>query len=267
MHGNKISAALLSLALLLAAPTSWADDLRLNMVPGASTISQSVYDLHMTVFWIMVAIGVVVFTFMFYSVFKYRRSKGAVASNFHENAKLEFILMLVPFLILIVLAVPATKVLYQISDSSDSAVTIKIIGYQWRWRYEYLNENIDFYSDLSTTQNSIMGLSPKGDNYLLEVDHPVVVPINQKIRFLITSNDVIHSWWVPELGVKKDALPGFIHDAWAYIKTPGIYRGQCAELCGANHGYMPIVVEAVTQEQYAKWVAAQQKLPQQGDAQ
>ena len=250
---------------LFASQFACAQDLQFNMYRGVTPVSQSIYDLHMTAFWIMVVIGILVFGFMFYSVFKYRKAKGAKASSFHENTKLEIILMTIPVLILIILAIPATKVLYEIDDSSDSAVTIKITGYQWRWKYEYLNQGISYFSDLSTTQNEINGIAPKNKNYLLQVNNPVVIPVNVKVRFLITSNDVIHSWWVPELGVKKDAVPGFIHDAWAYVKTPGIYRGQCAELCGANHGFMPIVIKAVSMPEYQQWLVKQKQLQHKGE--
>lgn len=225
-----------------------------NMSPGVTAISQEIYDLHMTIFTICVIIGIIVFGVMFYALYKHRKSRGHVASKFHENTKLEVFWAIVPLLILIVMAVPATKVLTRMTDSSKADINIKITGYQWKWKYEYLDEGISYFSNLSTPNNQIQNKVPKDEWYLLEVDKPLVVPINKKIRFLVTSNDVIHSWWVPALGIKRDAIPGFIHEAWTRIEKPGIYRGQCAELCGVNHGYMPIVVIATTQEEYDKWV-------------
>jgi len=228
-----------------------------NMTRGVTPISHDVYTLHMTIFWICVAIGVIVFGVLIYSLINHRRSKGAVAANFHESLKVEIAWSIIPFVILIGMAIPATKVLINMEDDSEADVNIKIVGYQWKWKYEYLDEGISYFSTLSTPQEQIQNLKPKDKWYLLEVDKPLVVPIHKKIRFLVTANDVIHSWWVPAFAIKRDAIPGFIHDAWARIDKPGTYRGQCAELCGAGHGYMPIVVIAKTQQDYAKWVAEQ----------
>ena len=259
---NKIS---LILASFFIGASAVAEELpRFNMRYGVTPVSHDIYDLHMTVFWIMVLIGLIVFGIMFYASFKYRKAKGAVAAKFHENTKLEIVLLIIPFIILVAMAVPATKVLMRLDNADDSSVTIKVTGYQWRWEYEYLDNGIKFFSDLSTPQEQIENLAPKGKWYLLEVNHELVVPTNEKIRFLITSNDVIHSWWVPALGVKKDAVPGFMHEAWAKIEKPGTYRGQCAELCGANHGFMPIVVKAVTPANYKKWVAKELKEQNKG---
>lgn len=182
---------------------------------------------------------------------------GVKPATFHENTKLEIFWAIIPFLILIVMAFPATKVLLQMEDDSDADINIKVTGYQWKWRYEYLDEGLNFFSNLSTPLDQIQGKAPKNEWYLLEVDKPLVVPIHKKIRFLVTSNDVIHSWWVPDIGVKRDAIPGYIHESWARIDRPGIYRGQCAELCGLNHGFMPIVVDARPVEDYLAWVKAQ----------
>lgn len=233
-----------------------------NMSQGVTPVSHAVYDLHMTVFWICVAIAVIVFGVMIYALIRHRKAAGHEPAKFHEHAWLEIIWAIIPLIILIIIAVPATKTLMNMDDSTDSDLTIKITGYQWKWKYEYLDQGISFMSNLATPQDEMQNLTPKSKWYLLEVDHPLVVPINEKIRFLITSNDVIHSWWVPALGVKKDAIPGFIHEAWARIDKPGIYRGQCAELCGTNHGFMPIVVEAVTKPEFEAWVKLQMKTPE-----
>jgi cytochrome c oxidase subunit II len=225
-----------------------------NMPVGVTPISQDMYWLHMTVFWICVAIGVIVFGMLAYALIMHRKSRGHQASDFHEHPVLEIVWAVIPFLILVAMAVPATIVLFRAHDESNSDITIKVTGFQWKWRYEYLDHGISFYSNLSTPQDQIHNREPKGALYLREVDNPLVVPIHKKIRILVTANDVIHSWWVAELGIKTDAIPGFIHETWARIDRPGIYRGQCAELCGVNHAFMPIVVVAVTEEDFAKWI-------------
>lgn len=231
----------------------------INMPYGVSPISQQIYNLHMVAYWICVAIAIPTFGVLFYSLFKYRRSKGAVAAHFHEHIGIEILWTVIPTLILVALAIPATIVLKNMHNTEESQLTIKITGFQWRWRYEYLDQGIAFFSNLSTPQDQINGTKPKDEWFLLEVDKPMVVPVNTKIRFLVTSDDVIHDWWVPELGVKQDAIPGFINETWVKILTPGTYRGQCGELCGVNHAFMPIVVEAVSQADFANWVVAQQK--------
>lgn len=236
----------------IAAPVS-----KYNMPKGVTPISQDVYDLHMTIFWICVVIGIVVFGVMIYSLIKHRKSVGHKAATFHENLKLEIAWIIIPFLILVAMAIPATIVLMRMDDDSKSQVNIKIIGHQWYWEYEYLDYGIRFDSKLSTPQTQIQGPDKKDKWYLLQVDKPLVVPIHKKIRFMVTSADVIHSWWVPALAVKRDAIPGFIYEAWARIDKPGIYRGQCAELCGLHHGFMPIVVEAKTEKDFQTWVAQQ----------
>lgn len=233
----------------------------INMPVGVTDISHDIYQLHMTIFWICVAIGIVVFSVMFYAIIYHRKSIGYQAANFHASAKIEIIWTVIPFLILIAMAVPATKTLIAMEDISDSDLTIKVTGYMWRWQYEYVGTNISFMSDLSTPYEQIINRDVKGEHYLREVNNPLVLPINKKIRFLMTGNDVIHSWWVPELAIKKDAIPGFINETWTRINTPGTYRGQCAELCGAQHGFMPIVVKAVTEEEFATWLANQQNPP------
>jgi cytochrome c oxidase subunit 2 len=234
-----------------------ADAWQMNMPKGVTPLSHEMYNLHMVAIYICAAIGVVVFGVMFYALFKHRKSKGHQPAVFHENIRLEIIWTIIPFLILVGLAIPATRVLMRMEDNSNSEITIKIVGYQWKWQYTYLDRNISYFSSLSTPFNQIENKQSKNDWYLLEVDNPVVVPIHKKIRFLVTSNDVIHSWWVPELGVKRDAIPGFMHEAWTRIEKPGIYRGQCAELCGVNHGFMPIVVRAVPEEEFEAWAQQQ----------
>lgn len=255
----------ISLFLLsgLAASTVYAAS-NYNMPVGVTPISQEIYQLHMTIFWICVVIGVAVFGVMFYSLIMHRKSRGVKPATFHGNLRIEILWAVIPFIILVIMAIPATQVLMRMEDTSKADVNIKVTGHQWRWQYEYLDEGLDFYSSLSTPMDQIKNKAPKGQWYLLEVDKPVVVPIHKKIRFLVTANDVIHSWWVPDLGIKRDAIPGFIHEAWARIDKPGIYRGVCAELCGINHAYMPIVVDARTEEGYQAWLKAQKALPENG---
>jgi cytochrome c oxidase subunit 2 len=204
-----------------------------------------------------VVVCVAVFAVLIYSIIMHRKSKGAVPASFHESTTVEIIWTTVPFLVLVGMAVPATTTLLALEDTRDSDMSIQVTGYQWKWKYDYLDEDISFFSVLTTPRDQITGVAEKGENYLAEVDNPIVVPINKKIRFLITSNDVIHSWWVPDLGWKQDAIPGFINDAWTELKEPGLYRGKCAELCGKDHGFMPIVLVAKTEEDYAAWVAEQ----------
>ncbi|KHA59518.1 cytochrome B559 subunit alpha [Vibrio variabilis] len=235
--------------------TTVAEENTFNMTQGVTDISGQVYDLHMLIFYICVAIAVVVFGVMFYSMYHHRKSKGAVAANFHESTKVEVIWTVIPIIILVLMAIPATKTLVAMEDTSQSDLTVKITGSQWKWHYSYFNEDVEFFSLLATSQKSIDGLEEKGAHYLLEVDNPLVLPINRKVRFLMTSDDVIHSWWVPDFAVKKDTIPGFINEAWTRIDEPGIYRGQCAELCGRAHGFMPIVVHAMEETQYDQWLA------------
>jgi len=225
-----------------------------NMPVGVTQLSGNIHSLHMTIFWICVVIGVVVFGVMFYSLIRYRHSKGAKAANFHENTVVEVVWTAVPLLILVGMAVPATATLKQMYDASEAELDILIAGQQWRWRYDYLGEGVAFTSNLSTPRAQIRGEEAFGENYLLEVDEPLVVPVNRKVRLLFTSDDVIHSWWVPDLAVKQDAVPGFINENWVRIDEPGIYRGQCAELCGKDHAFMPIVVRAVEEEAFDTWL-------------
>jgi len=243
----------------LTVPTVMADRGGLNMTQGVTEISQSIFELHMLIFWICVWIGVAVFGVMFFSIFKHRKSKGAVASKFHESLGLEILWTAIPTVILIAMAVPATSTLIKMYDTTNADVDIKITGHQWKWQYDYLGEDVGFFSNLTTSKDEIYDITEKSENYLLEVDKHLVVPSGQKIRFLITSNDVIHAWWVPEIAVKKDAIPGYINESWAIIPEgkEGIYRGQCAELCGIQHGFMPIVLEVVTMNQYQSWLVDQ----------
>jgi cytochrome c oxidase subunit 2 len=211
----------------------------------------------MTILWICTAIGTVVFGVMLYALIKHRRSLQHPAASFHESTTVEIIWSIIPFLILVFMAIPATKVLIELEDTRSPDLTIKVTGHQWKWEYEYLDQGIQFFSTLSTPREQLINQAPKGEHYLLEVDNPLVVPVGKKIRFLETSNDVIHSFWVPALGFKKDAVPGFINESWALIEQPGIYRGQCAELCGLQHGFMPIVIDARPLEEYDAWVQQQ----------
>ena len=258
-----LPATLLPTLLLGSAGGAWADWGALNMPEGVTQISRDVQSLHMLIFYICCAIGAVVFTVMIVSMFRHRKSRGAEASDFHESTVVEVVWTVVPLLILISMAVPAARVLIEMEDFSDSEMSIKVTGYQWRWQYEYLDEGISFYSALDADQNiarqqgADVDLEQFGETYLRDVDNELVVPIDTKIRFLNTSADVIHSWWVQDFALKKDAIPGFINENWATIEEPGIYRGKCAELCGRGHGFMPIVVRAVEKEEYQAWVAEQ----------
>ncbi|ROT94503.1 cytochrome c oxidase subunit II [Marinobacter sp. R17] len=232
-------------------------DWTVNMTPGVTSVSRDIYGLHMTIFWVCVVIGIVVFGVMFWSIFAHRRSKGYKPANFHEHTWVEILWTIIPFLILVVMAIPATATLLRMYDTKEADIDVKITGYQWKWHYDFLNEKFGYFSNLATPQEEIHNLANKNEHYLLQVDEPLVLPVGKKIRFLVTSNDVIHSWWVPALGVKKDAIPGYINETWAKIDEPGIYRGQCTELCGTNHGFMPIVVKAVPEDEYQGWVQDQ----------
>lgn len=232
----------------------------LNLTQGVTPYSHIVYDLHMLVLDVCIVIGVIVFGAMFYSMFKFRKSQGAKAAQWHESTKVEILWTIIPFLILISVAVPATRALIMMENVSGSDMTIKVTGYQWKWHYQYLDEGIAFFSTLAQDSNMARqlgsGVDPNTvEHYLLEVDNHLVVPTHKKIRFLTTAGDVIHAWWVPALGWKRDAVPGYINESWAEILEPGTYRGQCAELCGKDHGFMPIVVDALSPEDYAAWVA------------
>ncbi|URQ69592.1 cytochrome c oxidase subunit II [SAR86 cluster bacterium] len=231
-----------------------ADWSALNMTRGVTGVSNEVFELHMLIFWICVAIGVVVFGVMFYSMYAHTKKKNPVASTFHESTKVEIAWTIIPFLILIAMAIPASKTLVKIYDDEAGDINIQVTGYQWKWQYRYLEDDVSFFANLSTDLDEIYNLVPKGENYLQEVDEMVVIPVGKKIRFLITANDVIHSWWMPAFAIKQDAIPGFVNTAWTIVDEPGTYRGKCTELCGKNHGFMPIVVKAVEQEEYDQWI-------------
>lgn len=245
------------LILTLLSGNAWAD-LSINMPRGVTDISHKIYQLHMVILWICVVIGVIVFGLMFYAIIFHRRSAGHKAIQFHEHAGLEILWTVIPFLILIAMAIPATKTIIEMDDIADADLTVKITGFMWRWHYEYVGTKVAFMSELATPYEQIIDRAEKDEHYLREVNNPLVLPINKKIRFLMTGNDVIHSWWVPDLAVKKDAIPGFVNETWTRINTPGTYRGQCAELCGARHGFMPIVVRAVPEDEFTQWLATKQ---------
>jgi len=256
----EIVTRIIQLTVLACISVSTHSAWELNMTKSATAIGREIHGLHMTIFYVCVAIAIVVFGIMLYSIIRHRKSLGATAKPFHESTVVEIIWTTIPLIILVVMAIPATQTLIAMYDTETSDIDIKVTGYQWKWRYEYLSEQeqgIDFFSTLTTSQDQMIGLETKSENYLLEVDNAVVIPINKKVRFLFTAQDVIHSWWVPELAVKKDAIPGFINESWTKVEKVGTYRGQCAELCGQGHGYMPIVVKAVSAEDYQAWVEEQ----------
>ncbi len=247
----------LGFVMLLSGQSALAEETKrwgFNMTEGVTPLSQNIYGLHMQMFWWCVGIGIVVFGIMFFSMFFHRKSRGAKAANFHESHVVEVIWTIIPFVILFIMAWPATKTLIDLYDADEAEVHVKVTGYQWQWKYEIVGEGVSFFSKLSTPKDQIEGFAPKGVNYLLEVDEPLVIPVGKKVRFLVTANDVIHSWWVPDFAVKRDAIPGFINESWTYVEEPGVYRGQCAELCGKDHGFMPIVVEARSEADYRAWL-------------
>ena len=253
---------LIALSMLLS--SSWAHaDWTVNMREGVTAISRDVYSLHMIIFWVCVVIGVLVFGVMILSMLMHRKSLGVKPADFHHSTKLEIIWTIIPVVILVVMAIPSTATLTAMYDASDADIDIEVRGLQWKWQYTYLNDDpekeVKFISSLLTPSEEIYNDARKRENYLLDVDNEVVIPINKKIRFLITSQDVIHAWWVPDFAVKKDAIPGFVHESWAIVEEPGIYRGQCAELCGKQHGFMPIVVRAVEQAEYEEWLVGKQE--------
>jgi cytochrome c oxidase subunit 2 len=267
---NKQNTVLVSLAvlaavsaafwLLLAAPAMTGN--AINMPVGVTPQSVTHYNLHMTILWICVVIGILVFTAMFTSIVLHRKSKGHTPASFSHSTRAEIAWTIIPVLILIGMAIPATTALIKMEDPSGSELTVKITGFQWKWKYEYLEHDISFISTLSADSNAARqlnsGINPEEvDNYLLDVDKPLVLPVGKKIKFLITSDDVLHAWWVPDFGWKRDAIPGFMNESWTLIEKAGTYRGQCAELCGKDHGFMPVVVEALSEEDFANWVADQ----------
>ena len=241
--------------LLFLVPTSvFSEASDYNMPVGVTEVSEEIFDLHMLIMWICVWIGVVVFGIMFWSLWKYRKSSGAIAAKFDDHYWLEIGWTIAATIILVGMAIPSTSVMIKAYDDTEGDINIMVTGYQWKWQYTYLEEGVSFFSNLATSQEEIDNALPKGEFYLSEVDEPLVIPINKRIRFLITGNDVIHSWWVPDFAVKQDAVPGFINTAWTNVPKPGIYRGACTELCGLKHAFMPVVVRAVEQEEYEAWI-------------
>jgi len=245
-----ISGIALSLVSTLAAA-----EYGLNFPKPVTAIAQEVHSLHMLIMMVCVGIGIVVFGAMFWSIFMHRKSRGAKAASFHESTTIEIIWTAIPFLILVSMAIPSTATLIKMEDTKNADLVIKVTGYQWKWKYEYMDQDVSFFSSLSTPRDQIENKAAKGKDYLLEVDNALVIPTGKKVRFVITANDVIHAWWVPQLAVKKDAIPGFINETWTRVDEPGTYRGQCAELCGKDHGFMPIVVQAVSDDDFKKWVS------------
>ena len=259
MVRKELTAGLLPgiLAPVLALPGVAEAAREWNLQPPVTPIARQMYDLHAFIFWICVAIFIVVFGVMFYSIWRHRKSVGHKAAQFHENATVEIVWTVIPFLILLFMVFPATKTILAMKDTASPDMTVKVTGYQWKWGYDYLQDGFGFYSSLATPLAQIENREPKGEHYLLEVDNPLVVPVDTKVRLLITAADVLHAWWVPAFGVKQDAIPGFVRDAWFRVDKVGVYRGQCAELCGKEHGFMPIVVDVKSKEDYAKWADAQ----------
>ena len=251
--------SLAALSGMMISGAVWAD-YQLNLREPQSALARDVYDLHTLINLVCLAIFIVVFGAMFYSIWKHRKATGHQAEHFHENTTVEIIWTIIPFFILVGMAYPATKQELAMKDTSNPDMTLKVTVYQWKWEYDYLKDGVKFMSTLSTPREQIENRAAKGEHYLLEVDEPLVVPVNKKVRVLLTAGDVIHAWWVPELAVKQDAIPGFIRDAWFKSETTGTFRGQCTELCGKDHAFMPIVVKVVTQEEYDAWLAAKKRL-------
>jgi len=255
-----------ALTVLASAPAlaGWTD---VNLRQGVTEISREIYSLHMLTLWICVAIAVAVFSVMIYSIATFRKSKGAVPATFDHNTKAEILWTVIPVFILVAMAIPAAKTLVKIDDSRGSELTIKATGYQWKWQYEYVDQGISFFSSLARSSDEARelrsGIDPNSvENYLLDVDHPMVVPVGKKIRVLVTAADVMHAWWVPDFAIKKDAIPGYINELWFRAEKVGVYRGQCTQLCGRDHGFMPIVVVVKPQAEYEAWIAEQKKARQ-----
>ena len=267
--GTAIAAAALFALASPAALAAWT----LNMTPGITDISRRVYGLHMLMYWWCVAIGIFVFGWMIYSLVRFRKSQGAVPdTSLVHNTKAEIIWTVLPILILIGMAVPATRTLIETEDATHTELTIRVTGYQWKWGYQYIDSGVEVLSTLDRASNSARqlgsGIDPNSvPNYLLNVDHPLVVPAGVKVRLLITAQDVIHAWWVPALAIKKDAIPGFVNEAWFKIDADktGLYRGQCAELCGRDHGFMPIVIDVRSKADFDAWLKQQQALQRPAD--
>jgi cytochrome c oxidase subunit 2 len=258
-------------ALMLGATPAMAAWSDLNLRVGVTPLSREIHGLHMLILWICVAIAVAVFGVMIYSIATFRKSKGAVPATFDHSTKAEIIWTVIPVLILVGMAIPAARTLVKIDDSRGSDLTVKVTGYQWKWQYEYVGEGVSFFSTLAQESNAARQLGSGVDpnsvpNYLLDVDHPLVVPQGVKVRVLVTAADVIHSWWVPDFAIKKDAIPGYINELWFLAEKPGVYRGQCVELCGRDHGFMPIVVEVKPRAEFDAWLAAQKAALQASNA-
>ena len=263
----KCRAGLGALIVVLGTPQVALAEWETNLTQGVTDISRTVFDIHMTLFWICVVIGVGVFGVMIYSIFAHRKSKGAVPAKFHHSTSVEIAWTVIPTILLVVMAIPSTMALIALEDNSKSDMTIQVTGFQWKWQYKYLDEELSFFSNLSAeSRDQVRSAKPDAENFLLDVDNHLVIPAGKKVRFLITSNDVIHSWWVPDFGWKQDAIPGFINEAWTKVEEPGVYRGQCTELCGVDHGYMPIVVEVKPQAEYDSWVVEQKAAAAEAEA-
>jgi len=262
---NRISFAALALAasgLAAATPARYTPSSHYNLQTPISTIADQIYDLHNMMLIICTLIFICVFGVMFYSIWKHRKSQGAVAANFHENTTVEVVWTVIPFIIIIIMALPATRTVVAMKDTSNADLTVKATGYQWKWGYDYIRgegEGISFLSELATPRAQIEGTEAKGPTYLLEATEPLVVPVDKKVRIITTANDVIHAWWVPALGVKQDAIPGFARDTWFRAEKTGTYYGQCAELCGKDHAFMPIAVKVVSAADYTAWVDGRKK--------
>ena len=252
----KIRSALPIIIISLFANSAYAD-YQFNLQTAATPIATEIYDLHNLILLVCLIIFVIVFGVMFYSLYKHRKSVGHKASQFSHNTKLEIVWTIIPFFILVGMAFPTTQTILRMKNVEGTDMSIKVTGRQWYWEYEYMDAGINYVSNLATPRDQIDNKAEKTAHYLLEVDQPMVVPTGKKVRLLLTASDVIHAWWIPAFGVKQDAIPGFINEAWFQVDKPGIYRGQCAELCGVGHGFMPIVVEAMPQEQYDAWLKSQ----------
>jgi len=265
--GSKVTAILVWVSTLILYPSVAAAEKlselsTINLPAPKTAIATEMYDLHVFIMWVCVFIFIGVFGTQLYSIINHRKSKGYKAANFHHSTTVEVIWTVIPFMILIAMGYPATQTVIDMKDTSTPDITIKATGYQWQWGYDYLTgegEGISFFSKMSTPREQIRNKAPKGENYMMEVDNNMVVPVGKKIRIITTANDVIHAWSVQQLGVKQDAIPGFIRDAWFKAEEPGIYRGVCSELCGKEHAFMPIVVEVMEHDKYSQWVAAQQQ--------
>jgi cytochrome c oxidase subunit 2 len=250
-------------AVLASLPAAALAAWELNMPVGVTELSRRIHALHMLILWVCVAIATAVFGVMIYSIVKFRRSQGAVASNFDHSTRAEILWTIIPVMILVGMAIPAAATLVRIEDTRNSDLTVKVTGYQWRWHYEYLDRNVAFFSSITREADAARQLDSGVDvgtvrNYLLDVDRPLVVPLGKKVRVLLTAGDVIHAWWVPAFGMKKDAIPGFVNELWFRAEQVGIYRGQCTELCGRDHAFMPIVVDVRSQEDFDSWLKSQQ---------